>query len=213
MKTQKLLLLPKMLSHVKYTLLLLFLFFSLHSFAEEKNKQTEGVLCRMVVKGNDTIPHIILRTVYVFPPEKFKNKRQEKFYWKTVYNVKKVLPYAKVVGKILAETNDTLMKIPKEKDRKKYMKQLEKDIFKTYEGDMKKFTLSQGKLLIQLIDRECDQTSYSLIKSYRGGFVAAFWQGFARLLGADLKSDFDIRSSEKDKMVERIILLVESGQL
>ncbi|MBO5974875.1 MAG: DUF4294 domain-containing protein [Paludibacteraceae bacterium] len=213
MKTQKLLFLSTMSSLVKYTLLLLCLFFSLHSFAEEKNKQTEGVLCRMVVKGNDTVPHIILRTVYVFPPEKFKNKRQEKFYWKTVYNVKKVLPYAKIVGKILAETNDTLMKIPKEKDRKKYMKQLEKNIFKTYEGDMKKFTLSQGKLLIQLIDRECDQTSYSLIKSYRGGFVAAFWQGFARLLGADLKSDFDIRSSEKDKMVERIILLVESGQL
>lgn len=170
-----------------------------------------GVWCRMEVKGRDTIPHIVLQTVYVFPPIKFKNKRQEKFYWRTVRDVKKALPYAKVVGKILAETNDTLMKMKSDKERKRYMKALEKEIFNRYEGDMRNFTLSQGKMLIRLISRECNQSSYALIRAYRGSFVAGFWQGFARLFGANLKDEFG--ESEKDAIVERVILLVEAGQL
>lgn len=170
-----------------------------------------GVWCRAVVENGDTVPHIKLPTHYVFPPIRFKNKKMEKFYWRTVRDVKKTLPYAKVIAKTLSQTNDTLMKIPSEKARKKYLKQLEKDIFKRYEGDMHNMTLSQGKLLIKLIDRECDQTSFALIKSYRGGFVAGFWQGFAKLFGASLKEEYG--ASEKDKIIERVILLVEAGQL
>ena len=170
-----------------------------------------GFWCRMEVKGNDTIPHIILQTIYVFPPIKFKNKRQEKFYWRTVRDVKKALPYAKIVGKMLAETNDTLMKMSSDKERKRYMKSLEKEIFNRYESDMRRFTLSQGKMLIRLISRECNQSSYSLIRAYRGGFVAGFWQGFARLFGANLKDEFG--DTEKDEIIERVILLVELGKL
>lgn len=170
-----------------------------------------GFWCRMEVKGHDTIPHIVLQTIYVFPPIKFKSKRQEKFYWRTVRDVKKALPYAKIVGKMLAETNDTLMKMSSDKERKRYMKSLEKEIFNRYEGDMRHFTLSQGKMLIRLISRECNQSSYGLIRAYRGGFVAGFWQGFARLFGANLKEEFG--DTEKDKIIERVILLVESGQL
>ncbi len=170
-----------------------------------------GFWCRMEVSGRDTVPHIVLTTVYVFPPLKFKNKRQEKFYWRTVRDVKKALPYAKIVGQMLAETNDTLMKMSSDRERKRYMKAFEKEIFNRYKGDMRRFTLSQGKMLIRLISRECNQSSYALIRAYRGGFVAGFWQGFARLLGADLKDEFG--EDEKDAIVERVIFLVEAGQL
>ena len=91
------------------------------------------------------------------------------------------------------------------------VKALEKEIFNRYEGDMRNFTLSQGKMLIRLISRECNQSSYALIRAYRGSFVAGFWQGFARLFGANLKDEFG--ESEKDAIVERVILLVEAGQL
>ncbi len=170
-----------------------------------------GFWCRMEVRGHDTVPHVVLPTVYIFPPLKFKNKRQEKFYWRTVRDVKKALPYAKIVGQMLAETNDTLMKMSSDRERKRYMKAFEKEIFNRYKGDMRKFTLNQGKMLIRLISRECNQSSYALIRAYRGGFVAGFWQGFARLFGADLKDEFG--EDEKDAIVDRVIFLVEAGQL
>jgi hypothetical protein len=98
-----------------------------------------------------------------------------------------------------------------EKEKKKFLNEYEKTIFKTHESDLKKMTVNQGRMLMKLIDRECDRTSYDLIKAYRGGVSAFFWQGIARLFGSNLKSEYD--ASQNDKVVERIILLVESGQL
>jgi hypothetical protein len=109
------------------------------------------------------------------------------------------------------ETNDTLMRLPTKKEQKRFMRQYEKTVYKKYEPIFKKMTFQQGKLLIRLIDRECEASSYELIKAYRGGFRAAFWQLFAKMFGADLKSDFG--SGKDDAMIERIIVLVEAGQL
>ena len=92
------------------------------------------------------------------------------------------------------------------------MREYEKALFKQYEPDLKKLTLTQGKLLIKLIDRECEQSSFDLIREYRGGLTAFFWQGFARTLGANLKEDFNDAKSE-DAMINRIIILIENGQL
>ena len=126
-------------------------------------------------------------------------------------DVKRTLPYAKAIGATLQRINAELEKIPEEKDRKAYMKSMEAELIGQYESDMRKMTLSQGKMLIRLVDRECDQTSYELIKQYRGGVRAFFWQGFAKLFGADLKTTYD--KDDKDKIVERVIILVEAGQL
>lgn len=164
-----------------------------------------------VLPNNDTIYLGTLSAIYIYPPLKFKNKSQEKFYWKTVRDVKKALPYARVVSYTLNKANDDLKNIPLEKDRKKYLKNLEREVKKKYEPDIRDLTFNQGKLLIKLIDRETSMTSYELIKLYRGPLVAAFWQGVARLFGANLKEEYN--GNDKDKIIERVITLVENGQL
>ncbi|HOF99069.1 MAG TPA: DUF4294 domain-containing protein [Paludibacteraceae bacterium] len=170
-----------------------------------------GARLMVEIKGNDTIFLAYLHDLWVFPKMNFKNKKEEQYYWKMVRDVKRTLPYAKLVAQELSETNKKLMMMPNDKERKKFLAQYEKDIYQKYEPELKKLTLSQGKLLIKLIDRECNNTSYDLIKLYRGSFRAFFYQGFARLFGANLKSEFDY--NEKDKILDRIIVLVEAGQL
>ena len=171
--------------------------------------ESNGTLVRAVVSHGDTV--FVLPTVYAFPPMKFKNKREEKFYWRTVRDVKKVLPYSKLISTLVQEVNDTLMRIPTQKERDRYMRQWEKTTYRKYYKEFTHRTLNQGKLLIRLVDRECQTSSYELIRAYRGSFSAGFYQMFAKLFGADLKSKFG--TGRNDKIIERIIILVEAGQL
>lgn len=171
--------------------------------------ESNGTLVRAVVSHGDTV--FVLPTVYAFPPMKFKNKREEKFYWRTVRDVKKVLPYSKLISTLVQEVNDTLMRIPTKKERDRYMRQWEKTTYRKYYKEFTHMTLNQGKLLIRLVDRECQTSSYDLIRAYRGSFSAGFYQMFAKLFGADLKSKFG--TGRNDKIIERIIILVEAGQL
>ena len=171
--------------------------------------ESNGTLVRAVVSHGDTV--FVLPTVYAFPPMKFKNKREEKFYWRTVRDVKKVLPYSKLISTLVQEVNDTLMRIPTKKERDRYMRQWEKTTYRKYYKEFTHMTLNQGKLLIRLVDRECQTSSHELIRAYRGSFSAGFYQMFAKLFGADLKSKFG--TGRNDKIIERIIILVEAGQL
>ncbi len=164
-----------------------------------------------IVENGDTFPHYRLRDVYLFPEMKFKNRREERFYWRTVRDVKRVLPLAHYIKDVIKETNDTLMRMPTKKERDRYMRHFERDLYRGNEARMKKLTYAQGKLLIRLVDRECEATSYELIKAYRGSFRAGFYQMFAKIFGADLKSEFGSR--KEDEIIERIIIQVESGQL
>ena len=164
-----------------------------------------------IVENCDTFPHYRLRDVYLFPEMKFKNRREERFYWRTVRDVKRVLPLAHYIKDVIKETNDTLMRMPTKKERDQYMRHFERDLYRGNEARMKKLTYAQGKLLIRLVDRECEATSYELIKAYRGSFRAGFYQMFAKIFGADLKSEFGSR--KEDEIIERIIIQVESGQL
>jgi len=162
------------------------------------------------VENGDTILALRLPMVHVYPELNFASKKQEQFYWRTVRDVKRTLPYAKAIGQTLREINDD-MKNMSEKEQKEYMKSKENNLIKKYEPELKNLTLSQGKLLIRLVDRECEKTSYELIREYRGSVRAALWQGFARLFGANLKSTFG--KDEEDMIIERVIILVEAGQL
>ena len=112
---------------------------------------------------------------------------------------------------MIIATNDTLMMLPTKRERDKYMQGFEKRIYKQEYGRMSKLTLRQGMLLIRLVDRECDATGYELIKAYRGSFTAGFYQMFAKMFGASLKTEYG--SHKDDATIERIINLVESGQL
>lgn len=170
-----------------------------------------GYMVSQTIYKGDTIPYVELREIPVYP--KLRNKKQEKFYWKTVRDVKLVYPYVKIVAKEYAMINAKFDTITDKKQRMKYTKKYERQLLKKYEPTMREFTLSQGKMMIKLIDREMDKTGYALIKEIRGGFVAWWWQVFAKIVGADLKEDFNTSKREQDRIIERVITLYEAGIL
>lgn len=172
------------------------------------NTVPEGVQ-RAVLDGKDTIPIVNLQEIFVYPKMRFKNKREENNYNKLVRDVKKTLPYAKMVYETLIETYEYMETLPTDKARHEHLKRMEKDLFKEYKPELKKLTFSQGKLLIKLIDRECNQSSFNLLRAYLGSFRAGFWNLFAGMFGASLKSEYDPKG--KDAMTERVVVLVERG--
>lgn len=171
----------------------------------------KSCVCNYELHGRDTLYLYVFNDFYCFPPMKFMNKKQENFYWKTVRDVKKVLPYARLVSRTVYDANKQLDQIKDDKERKAFLKQTEKELFKRYEKELKAMSINQGKLLVRLVDRECHQTSYSIIRTYKGAFSAWMWQTVAKLFGSDLKAEYDVQN--KDKIIERVITLVEAGQL
>jgi len=167
--------------------------------------------CMIRIEGGDTLYMAWLHDVWVYPPMRFKNKKQEKFYWRTVRDVKKCLPYAKMITADMAYADAELAKLPDAKSRKKWWRSFERQLFKKYEKDFRGMYASQGRMLMLLLDRETDRTSYDLIKQYKGKTAANFWQFIAKLFKNDLKEGYD--ASDKDRITERIINLVEAGQL
>ena len=157
----------------------------------------------------DTMDVVNLREVFIYPQVKFKNKREQAKYNKLVRDVKRTLPYAKMVYDTLIETYEYMETLPNDKARQAHLKRMEKELFAQYKPELKKLSFSQGKLLIKLIDRECNQSSYNLLKAYLGSFRAGFWNIFAGMFGASLKSEYDPKG--KDAMTERVVVLVENG--
>ncbi len=170
-----------------------------------------GTRVTAVVVNGDTIPSVTLREVKVYETFKFRNKHQEQIYWKLKRDVKKVYPYAILAEAKLKEYNNKLATISSEAERKLYMKKAEGELKKQFEADLKNLTITQGRLLIKLIDRQTGRTSYELVKDLRGSFSAFMWQSLACLFGSSLKSEYD--ADGKDKMVEHVIRLVESGEI
>lgn len=164
---------------------------------------------RAQINNGDTIAVVNLREVYIFPQRKFKNKREQAKYNKLVRDVKRTLPYAKMVYETLIETYEYIETLPTEKAKQEHLKRMEKELFAEYKPVLKKLSLSQGKLLIKLIDRECNQSSYNLVKAFLGSFRAGFWNLFAGLFGASLKTEYDPYG--KDALTEQVVILVENG--
>ena len=163
------------------------------------------------VKDNDTFYLAHMHNIYVYPKLTFRNKQQERFYWKTVRDVKKTLPLAKLLAQEMVYADEQLAKIHDQKMRKQWWRKHERYLFKKYEQRFRKMTASQGQMLMKLMDRESDRTSYDIIKHYRGKASANFWQFIAKLFKNDLKEEYD--ALDKDRIVERVINLVEAGQL
>ena len=164
-----------------------------------------------VLHEGDSIQYMEMNNVYVYPELTFKNKKQAQSYMRLVNNVKKVLPIAKEARQMLIETTEFLDMLPDEKSKNEHIKRVEEDIFRTYKPKMKKLTYSQGKLLIKLIDRECHSSSYEMIKAFMGPIRAGFWQVFAWGFGASLKKEYDPTGT--DRLTERVVLMVEAGQI
>lgn len=147
----------------------------------------------------------------VYPPMKFKSARQRQQYNKLIQNVKRTLPIAQRVRSIIGETYEVLEMLPDEKSKSKHISEVEKSIKKQFTPEMKKLTYSQGKLLIKLVDRECKQSSYEIVKAFFGPTKATFYQIFAWSFNSSLKKEY--RPDDDDKLVERVVRQVETGQL
>lgn len=186
------------------------LLFSSASQAQEKIN-LGGYLVPMCVYYGDTIPAFQIPTIYIFKPLKFRNKKEQMEYYKLVRNVKKVYPIAREINQTIIETYEYLQTLPNEKARQRHIKRVEKGLKEQYTPRMKKLSFAQGKLLIKLVDRQSHQSSYELVKAFMGPFKAGFYQTFAALFGASLKKQYDPEG--EDKLTERVIVLVESGQL
>lgn len=163
------------------------------------------------IEDNDTIPHVDLREIVIMPPMQFRSEREYLRYSRLVRNIKITLPYARLAASKLHEINAHLSTLKTDKERKAFLKQSEKTLFDEFEKPLRKLTISQGRLLIKLIDRETGDTSYSLIKQYKGKFSAFFWQSLARLFGSNLKDEFEEEGD--DKTINYIITLIDNGVL
>ena len=184
----------------------LIVFFRITGTGKNKSRWIPGT-----VYNGDTIPAFQIPTIHIFKPLKFRNRKEQMEYYKLVRNVKKVYPIAREINRTIIETYEYLQTLPNEKARQRHIKRVEKGLKEQYTPRMKKLSFAQGKLLIKLIDRQSHQSSYELVKAFMGPFKAGFYQTFAALFGASLKKQYDPEG--EDKLTERVILLVESGQL
>jgi hypothetical protein len=162
------------------------------------------------VVGNDTIPVFNLYPIYVYTDYVFKNKRQYEQWTRIKYNVKKVYPYAILAAARLKEYDRVLERMPDEKMRKTYLGVCERELKHEFEDELKDLSITQGRILMKLIDRETGKTTYEIVKQMRGGFQAVMWQAVARVFGNNMKDEYD--SAGEDVMIERAIHLVETGQ-
>ncbi len=191
----------------KLVFILVFVFAGIVLYSQD----TIGYVCAIKVIDGDTLIVSGIEEVYIFPPHKFKNAREARRYRRLIRNVKKAYPYAKLAAKKLAEVNDKMLTITTKNEKNEYLKQVEQEIKDEFEEKLKKLTITQGKILVKLIDRETGDTSYALVKELKGSFSAFFWQALARLFGNDLKAEYDPYG--EDRLIEEIVLLIESGQL
>ena len=178
---------------------------------KKQDKQDKILYALSTVANGDTIPSFELMDVNIYSRMNSGSKRKQRKYDKLVRDVVKVYPYSKEIKAVLIETYLYLQTIPDEDAQKKYLDKVEKGVWDQYLPVMKKLTLSQGKLLIKLIDRECNQTSFELINAFIGKFKANFYQVFASLFGATLKKEYDPAGADSE--IEDIIYMIENNLL
>jgi hypothetical protein len=170
-----------------------------------------GYPVKAVVQGNDTVLIANLDEAVIQPRTNKPTSRDMRQYRKLVYNVKKVYPYAKLAGEKFAKISAHMDSLETKREQREYIKEVEKEILQQYEEDLKNLTITQGRILIKLIDRETSETSYEVVKELRGSFQAALWQTVARLFGSNLKTEFD--AAGEDRTIDEIMVMIERGQL
>jgi len=174
-------------------------------------KYDDGFFMSGIIIDGDTFPHIKLYKVVIYPERKFRSKRQYRRYTRLMRNVKKVYPYAVMIGNYYYQVVQDIEHIPDPKDKKKYLKNKEKELRDQYEETLINLTFTQGRLLIKLVDRETSSTTYDVIKEFKGGMSAVFWQSLARVFGTNLKVQYN--GNEEDKMIEEIIAKIENHEI
>lgn len=170
----------------------------------------QNVYPATIIDG-DTVAMVYYGNYIKFPPANFLTTREQSYYSKLVRDVKKTLPYAKEISAILLETYEYIETLPDDKARQKHLNLMKEHLIEVYTPKMKKLTKSQGQLLIKLVDRETNSTSYDIIEAVLGSFTAWTANVFAGVFGNTLKAEYD--PNGEDQLTERVVLLVEQGYL
>lgn len=162
------------------------------------------------VEGEDTVYYDTIEASKIYsrlPKQKGREWRQ---YYRLVHNFSKAYPYALVAKKLVHEADSTIAADKlKGAKRDKYVNQVQEELFEVFEGQMRKLTVSQGALIMKLVDREVGKSSYNIIKGYKSGIAAGFWQGIAKIFGSDLKKPYDPEG--EDALTEELVMMWESG--
>lgn len=195
-----------------YIYVLILLLVGLHNISIAQGVKPRFVCYGVVLPNNDTIPMIKLKEVRILSSRNLLTPEEIRRNKKLIRNAKIVLPYAKMAKNKLYDLNNRMLSMS-ERERKAFMKTAEKEIEQEYAEQLKKLTISQGHLLIKLVDRETGSTSYSLVKELRGSFRAFFYQTFAKLFGYDLKAEYDPVNNKKDNLIERVVRAIELNQI
>ena len=169
----------------------------------------EGVL-EFIVEGNDTIYIDQIRASKVYSRLPKMKGREWRQYYRLVHNFSKAYPYALVAKKLVVEADSVIVADNlKGVKREKYINKVQKELFSVFESQMRSLTVSQGALIMKLIDREVGKSSYNIIKGYKSGITAGFWQGIAKMFGSDLKKPYD--PDGEDAATEELVQIWEAG--
>ncbi len=190
----------------KFIYILIFFIVSVFTSFSQEQDTTKPVVA-LIIENGDTMVYRNLDEITVLPKD--MNRRQQRQYTRLVAKVKKVYPLAVEAQQLLIEYEPKYYMLEDQRDRRKLMKGLEKELLDKHKDELKKWSMSDGRLLLKLINRETERTPYSLIKDFRGEFSAVFWQGIARLFKNNLKDGYD--PFGEDRMLEEIVILVENG--
>jgi hypothetical protein len=196
-----------------FRLFLIFVFAALittPAFSQD-NDPPKGIVTKAVIIDGDTVPVFWIQEVRITAPITFKSKGQAISWTKLVQNVKRVYPYSKLAGRKMKEYNEKLRPIESKRERKKLIDQMQDELFAEFEQELRKLTISQGKLLVKLIDRETSFTTYDIIKDYKGGIMAGFWQVAGSFFGYNLKEPYE--PDGRDREIETICIMIENGTI
>ena len=182
---------------------------SLADSAEQQNQESEGLL-PFFIEGGDTIYYDTITASKIYSRIPKQKGREWREYYRLVHNFSKAYPYALVARKLVTEADSTIAADRlKGAKREKYVNQVQKELFEVFEGQMRQLTVSQGALIMKLVDREVGKSSYDIIKGYKSGITAGFWQGIAKIFGSDLKKPYDPEG--EDLATEELVKLWENG--
>jgi len=192
------------------------IFFLVAAFITDLNAQSHSRTVRgtpmyfEVTEQGDTMFFDTLDPIWVFPKGKKMKSGDWRKEYKLIYNFNKVYPYALVGRKMMAQVDSTIAAdVSKRSQRNKYINDVERELFRIFEKDIRNMTINQGLVLMRLVDRECGMSAFQIVKTYESGFAANFWQLVARLFSQDLKTRYDPEG--KDKKIEELVKIWDSG--
>lgn len=164
-----------------------------------------------VIMGTDTVACMWLNDFIKYSPVKYWSAGQRAGYSRLLRDVRKTLPYAKEIAAIIIETYEYMETLPDEESRQKHLEAMERELKREYTPKMKKLTRSQGQLLMKLVDRETNSSSYYIVESFMGTFKAFTYNAFASLFGNSLKKRYE--PFGEDRLTERACVMVEQGSV